>query len=233
LGKGSPLRWSRWGRHNRVTWYALHVAGESAARVRAIYSRWAFAYDAFTWLTERSSLRDALDMSALRDGEAFLEVAVGTGVAFRDAVRRNPRGRNVGVDLTEAMLRRARAKATRTGVPFELTIGDARSLPFAAETFDVVMNNNMLGLVPDADLEPIIGEMARVLRKGGRLVVVTMMRPHATLPRWFYEVVPNLLGGWRDVVIEPVVAASGLHVAERRVVTQLGVPSEILVARKP
>lgn len=201
-------------------------------RIRAIYSRWAFAYDAFAWLTERSSLDRALQMSGLEDGESFLEVAVGTGVAFSSALRCNPNGRNVGVDLTEAMLRRARAKAERTGSRFEMVVGDARSLPFEDATFDLVMNNNMLGLVPDADIPPILAEMSRVLRPGGRLVLVTMMRPEKAVARWFYEIVTIRLGGWRDVAIEAAVVAAELEVDRREVVEQAGVPSEILVARK-
>ena len=205
----------------------------STAEVEATYSRWAFVYDTFTWLTERTSLEVARSLSALRDGEAFLEVAVGTGVAFHDALERNPSGRNVGIDLTEGMLRRARAKAEKTKLPFELKIGDARALPFESETFDVVMNNNMLGLVPESEFERILSEMSRVLRPGGRLLIVTMMRPQKTLARWFYEVVPIWFGGWRDIEVQPFVVAAGFEIVECRVVTQFGIPSQVLLARRP
>ncbi len=204
----------------------------NASEVTAIYTRWAFAYDAFTWLTERSSLRRALAEARVRDGQAVLEVAVGTGVAFRDLLRANPSGRNAGIDLTAAMLRRARAKADETGVPFELAVADARALPFADASFDRLMNNNMFGLVPERDFAPILGEMRRVLRPGGRLVIVTMTRPRARLAEWLYELVPIRLGGWRDVDMQPHVLAAGFEVVTRDVVEELGVPSEVLVARR-
>jgi ubiquinone/menaquinone biosynthesis C-methylase UbiE len=205
----------------------------TATEVEATYSRWAFAYDTFTWLTERTSLDLALTLSALSDGESLLEVAVGTGAAFHNALVRNPSGRNVGIDLTEAMLRHARAKAEKTRLPFELLVGDARALQFESETFNVVMNNNMLGLVPESDFDRILSEMFRVLRPGGRLLIVTMMRPPRTLARWFYEVVPIWFGGWRDIEIEPFVDAAGFEIVECRVVTQFGIPSQVLFARKP
>jgi ubiquinone/menaquinone biosynthesis C-methylase UbiE len=208
------------------------MARQAAQDVVAIYTRWAFIYDAFAWLTELRSLAAAIAKSGLRDGEAVLEVAVGTGVGFRQLLQANPSGRNVGVDLTDAMLRRARTKAQRTHIPFELSIGDARSLGFADESFDLVMNNNMFGLVPEADFLPILREMRRVLRRGGRLVVVTMQRPKGWLADLFYEVATVRLGGWRDIAIVPFVSSAGFELVEREIVNQLGIPSEVLVARR-
>src|SRR5947207_3367530 len=140
----------------------------SETSVTKLYSRVAGVYDAWTFFTESRSLEAALDDAQIREQEVILEVAVGTGVAFREVLRRNPLGRNVGIDLTDAMLERARAKAERSGVPFELLRGDARALPFADGTVDVVMSNNMLGVVPESLVEPIVSEMFRVLRPGGR-----------------------------------------------------------------
>jgi ubiquinone/menaquinone biosynthesis C-methylase UbiE len=125
------------------------------------YTQVAFVYDAWTWLT---------------------------GVVFRELLRRNPSGRNVGIDLTEAMLARARRKAEASGVPFELSVGDARTLSFADDGFDLVVNNNMLGLLPEAVVADVRGEMLRVLRPGGRLVVVIMRRPTPRVADWIYRV---------------------------------------------
>jgi ubiquinone/menaquinone biosynthesis C-methylase UbiE len=202
-------------------------------RTEQLYSRVAGVYDAWTWFTESRSLEKALDEAAIRDGDAVLEIAVGTGVAFREILRRNPNGRNAGIDLTEAMLRRARAKAERCGVSFELVQGDARSLPFADAAFDVVMNNNMLGIVPDAIIPDILSEAFRVLRPGGRLVVVTMKRPRRKVPEAVYQVGAVWLGGWRDIDVEPSVRAVGFTDVRTSTVVQLGIPSEVLVARKP
>jgi ubiquinone/menaquinone biosynthesis C-methylase UbiE len=199
----------------------------------AMYTRVAAIYDAWTWLLERRSLLAALDRAAIRDGEAVLEIAVGTGLVFREVLRRNPSGRNAGIDLTEAMLRRARRKAERAGVPFSLEVGDARRLAFDDASFDVVLSNNMLGLLPPADIAAVLRAARRVLRPGGRLVLVTMLRPERRAPRWIYQLGAMRLGGWSDVVLEPFVRAAGLEDVRREVVTQLGFPSEILSARRP
>src|SRR5262245_48527929 len=100
-------------------------ARSASASAASATARTSPAY--WTWLTEGRSLAAAMETAAIRDGEAILEVAVGTGVVFRELLRRNPSGKTVGVDLTPEMLRRARRKAERTGVPFTLQQADART----------------------------------------------------------------------------------------------------------
>jgi ubiquinone/menaquinone biosynthesis C-methylase UbiE len=212
----------------------MSVPSTSDARELAgRYTKLAGIYDAWTWLTESKSLDAALQRAAIRDGEAVLEVAVGTGLLFREILRRNRTGHNAGVDITEAMLLRARRKAASVGAPFELTVQDARALSFANATFDLVVNNNMLGLLPERDVAPILSEMLRVLRPGGRLLVVTMMRPGRRLPELVYRIGAVWLGGWHDVSVEPLVAAAGFEVMHTEIVTQLGIPSQVLSARRP
>jgi len=196
------------------------------------YSRVARLYDAWTWFTESRSLEAALDEARIRNGDAVLEVAVGTGITFREVLRRNRDGRNVGIDLTDAMLRRARRKAERTDTNFELLRADAQALPFGDGSFDVVMNNNMLGVVPPAIVVPIVNEIVRVLRPGGRLVIVTMKRPQRRLPELVYQVGAVWLGGWRDIDIEPALRDHNLIDLRKRTIHQLGIPSEVLVAQK-
>lgn len=203
------------------------------AKITQLYSRVAVVYDAWTYFTESRSLQAALDHAAVRPEESVLEVAVGTGVAFRELLERNPRGRNVGVDLTDAMLRRARQKAKRSTARYELLQADARSLPFEDGTFDIVMNNNMLGVVPDRMVRPILSEMFRVLRPGGRLIIVTMQRPRRRLAELIYQVGAIWLGGWRDFDVEPAVHETGFVGVTREIVTQLGIPSQVLRAERP
>ena len=184
-------------------------------------------------MTERASLQAALSQAAIADGEAVLEVAVGTGFVFCELLIRNPSGRNVGIDLTEAMLRRTRRKAERTGVPFVLETGDARALRFEGATFDVVLCNNMFGLLPAADVEPVLREMLRVLRPGGRLVLATMSCPARRVSGWIYTLGAKRLGAWRDVQLEPFVKVVGFMNVRSEMAHQLGIPTEIVVAQKP
>jgi ubiquinone/menaquinone biosynthesis C-methylase UbiE len=168
----------------------------------------------------------------VQDGEAVLEVAVGTGILFGEILACNRQGRSVGVDLTPAMLRRARRRAERLGRSFLLARCDGQALSFGDGRFDLIFTNNLLGLVPEAAQKRILAELVRVLRPGGRLVVVTMVPPETRAARWLYRLGVMALGGWRDVPVIPLMTEAGLETVPRETVFQLGMPSEIVVARR-
>ncbi len=206
-------------------------AGVAPEDVPRVYARLAPVYDFWARLTE-SRARE-LAVAHLRDGEDVLEVAVGTGLAFADLVRANPHGRTEGVDLTEAMLARARRKVRALPGQHALRIADARALPFPPAAFDLVLNSYMLDLVPESDFPLVLGEFRRVLRPGGRLVLVNMaeLPPRlASAYRSLYRRAPRLLGGCRPVALAAFVEEAGFRVERREVVTQLGVPSELILA---
>ena len=71
------------------------------SKVSDVYRRVAPTYDLWAWLTESKARDRCLELAAIRDGEAVLEVAVGTGLAFERILKSNPSGRNEGIDLTE------------------------------------------------------------------------------------------------------------------------------------
>jgi ubiquinone/menaquinone biosynthesis C-methylase UbiE len=201
-----------------------------------IYRRIAPVYDLWAALTETKARRRCLELAAVRDGEDVLEVAVGTGLAFEALLRGNPSGRNVGVDLTEAMLDRARRRAERIGGKFELVVGDAHRLDFPDHSFDVVLNSYMFDLLPEADFVPVLRELRRVLRPGGRLVVVNMAFGH----RWRHRIydamfrrLPSLSGGCRAVELKPSVRQAGFTIVHSEFVSQLGFPSELIRAEAP
>ena len=65
-------------------------------------------------MTETRTRRQSLQLANIKNGEAILEVAPGTGITFREILKANPDGRNVGVDITPAMLEKGRLKAAHT-----------------------------------------------------------------------------------------------------------------------
>ena len=106
------------------------------------------------------------DAAAIRPGDRVLDVACGTGVLAREALRRvGPGGRVVGLDLNEGML----AVAARTEPGIDWRPGDACSLPFQDASFDVVVSQFALMYFPDR--AAALREMWRVLAPGGRLAV--------------------------------------------------------------
>ncbi len=211
----------------------IEPARVAAAQIPRVYSRVAPVYDLWGHLTESNARARALALAAVRDGEDVLEVAVGTGLAFEQLVRANPRGRTEGVDVTEAMMARAAGKVRDLPGTHPLTLADARALPFADASFDLLLNNYMFDLLPEADFEVVLAQMRRVLRTAGRLVLVNMAVPAArrhALYLWLYRRAPELMGGCRPVALAPHLERAGFAVITREYVSQLGFPSEVILA---
>jgi len=111
------------------------------------------------------------DELALGPGDALLDVGCGRGeVACALAPLVVPGGRVVGVDASEAMLGDARARAGALGVEVAFRPGDALALAEPDASFDAVRSERMLQWLPDP--AAAVGEMARVLRPGGRLCLL-------------------------------------------------------------
>jgi ubiquinone/menaquinone biosynthesis C-methylase UbiE len=202
--------------------------------IPSVYARVAWIYDVWAALTETRARQACLARADVRDGETVLEVAVGTGLAFRELVRANPSGRTEGVDLTEPMLSRARRKVEGLPGNHRLRVGDAHQLGFGDGTFDLLVNNYMFDLLPEEDFVPVLQEMRRVLKPDGRLVLVNMAVGHGRVER-IYEAVyrrsPALLGGCRGVALAPFVERAGFASVRTERLSQLGFASEIVTAR--
>lgn len=205
-------------------------------QVTAAYSRVAPLYDLWARFTETRARERGLALADIRDGERVLEVAVGTGLAFEEILRRNPNGLNEGIDLTEGMLARARAKAERSAARnWRLRTGDAYALDFPDASFDLVLNDYMFDLLPEADFPKVIGEFRRVLAPGGRLVLVNLARADTlAYAAWhaLWKAAPSLVGGCRGVDVAAPLEAAGFKVETREFVSQWGFPSEAILARK-
>jgi demethylmenaquinone methyltransferase / 2-methoxy-6-polyprenyl-1,4-benzoquinol methylase len=141
--------------------------------------------------------RRAADRAELGQGDSALDICCGTGdLAFELAARVAPGGSVVGCDFSEPMLDLAREKASAratSGVRFEWA--DALSLPYDAGRFDAVTVG--FGVRNLADLDRGLHEMARVLRPGGRLVVLEITQPRRPplstfYSLWFDRIVPVL-----------------------------------------
>ena len=206
-------------------------------RVPGTYRRIASIYDVWAWLTERQARELCLELASIRDGESVLEVAVGTGLAFESILKANPSGRNEGIDLTDAMLARAERRAKRSGIAnYRLRTGDAYAMDYDDNSFDVVINNYMFDLLPGSDFRRVLGEFRRVLRPGGRLLMVNMTegeRWYNDLWQMIYRVSPALLGGCRGVRVAPHLSALGFEEVQRTYVSQSTFPSEVISARLP
>lgn len=107
----------------------------------------------------------------LREGESVLDLGSGGGIdIFLAAQKVGPRGRAIGIDMTEAMIERARASAKKLGFTnVEFLLGEIEALPIADASVNVVISNCVINLVPDK--AKAFSEAFRVLKPGGRLIV--------------------------------------------------------------
>jgi len=112
-----------------------------------------------------------VDHLKLQPGETVLDLGSGGGLdAFLAAKQVGPTGHVIGVDMTSAMLERARRNAARSGhTNVDFREGRLEALPVDDASVDAVTSNCVINLVPDKGV--VFREVARVLRTGGRLVI--------------------------------------------------------------
>ncbi|MCC2626897.1 MAG: Methyltransferase type 11 [Thermomicrobiales bacterium] len=145
-------------------------------------------YDLFVallMLGRAGALRDrTIELADIVPGEDVLEVGCGTGeIAMRAKARTGPAGAVAGIDPASEMIAMARQKASQAGVDIDYRVAAVEALPFLDATFDAVVSSLMLHHLPE-DLKPrALAEVRRVLKPGGRLVVVDFKRPTSRLER--------------------------------------------------
>jgi phosphatidylethanolamine/phosphatidyl-N-methylethanolamine N-methyltransferase len=164
--------------------------------VRKAYARWAPVYDlVFGPIFDRG--RRAAIVAAEQVGGRILEVGVGTGISLPGYSARN---RIVGIDLSEAMLRKAQKRVTELSLDHVegLEVMDAEHLSFPDASFDVVVAHYVVSTVPNP--EAALDEFARILRPGGEIILVNRVGADAGLrlkvERLLQPMVCRL--GWRS-----------------------------------
>jgi phosphatidylethanolamine/phosphatidyl-N-methylethanolamine N-methyltransferase len=164
--------------------------------LRKAYARWAPVYDlVFGALFDRG--RRAAIAAAEQVGGRILEVGVGTGISLPGYSSRN---RIIGIDLSEAMLRKAQqrvADLSLTNVE-QLEVMDAEHLSFPDASFDVVVANHVISTVPNP--EAALDECARMLRPGGEMILLSRIGADAGLRHLIELLLQPIVRrlGWRS-----------------------------------
>ena len=191
----------------------------SEEKIQKYYAWRASNYDAGSSFEIEHHL-EAIRLAEIMHGQHVLDVAYGT----------------------EAMLGQARTKINnlQLGSRVHFKQGNARELPFPDGTFDLLYNGYMFDLIPIEGFLPILKEFVRVIKPGGKLVLVNMSKPHPG--KTFYETVYEK--GWavmpcRPVLMSPLLGAAGFTDVTRQyrpshglIVSRLW-GSEIVMAKKP
>lgn len=159
----------------------LHPHGP-AAETRGRVIRWAHSYDRFVnllTLGRSKTLRKmTVELARIQPGERVLDVGCGTGdLTLLARERAGAAGAVCGIDASPEMIQEARRKADRAGVEIDFRAGLIESLSFPDQSFEVVLSSLMMHHLPDDLKRRGLAEIGRVLKPGGRLVVVDIERP--------------------------------------------------------
>jgi ubiquinone/menaquinone biosynthesis C-methylase UbiE len=180
---------------------------------RFVYRAWAPVYDRALERFFRPGREAAARMVAVRPSERVLIVGIGTG----QDLPLLPGGVDVvGVDLSSAMLARARRRADALGLTVDLELADASQLDVPTAWFDVAILNLVLSVVPDP--RAVLRETMRVLRPGGRAVVFDKFAPDGRAPsraRQMASAVTSVFGTEVDRRLGEIVAGSGCVVIDK------------------
>jgi len=172
---------------------------DKVRHVRGVFDSVASRYDVMNDLMSlglhRAWKAYTVAVAALRDGDRVLDIAGGTGDLARAFAKRvGSRGMVVLTDINEAMLSRGRDRLLDVGVVLPTALCDAEALPFAPDSFDLV--SVAFGLRNMTHKERALAEMQRVLRPGGRLLVLEFSQVAAPLRKaydWYsFKVLPRI-----------------------------------------
>ncbi|TWT61692.1 class I SAM-dependent methyltransferase [Rubinisphaera italica] len=205
---------------------------------KAYYNKIAKVYDLLAEHSEQPMREKGLQKLAAQPGERILEVGFGTGhsvVELAQAV--GPTGRVLGVDISDEMVALTNELLQRAGLSerVELTCGDAESLPYEDDSLNGVFTSFTFELFDTPEIPKVLAEWKRVLKPGGRLVVVALSKEGKQgvimkAYEWTHKHFPNLMD-CRPVYARRAIEAAGFDVKETDI-EHMWVAVEIVLAFK-
>ncbi len=212
---------------------------QSREQTKAYYNKISGFYDALADRSEAPVRKAGLDLLKARADERILEIGFGTGhalAALAGAV--GPKGMVFGLDLSDRMVRLARKNLDKAGLleRTQLRSGDAARLPYAADTMDGLFMSFTLELFDTSEIPKVLNECKRVLRTGGRIVVVAMSKEgehEAAIDifEWAHKHFPNFID-CRPIYVRRALEESGFRIRQS-LMKHMWIPVGIILGEKP
>ena len=207
-------------------------------QTRTFYNKISHVYDLLSERSEAPLRRAGLELLKARTGEKLLEIGFGTGHSLvRLAKTVGPSGRVFGLDLSDKMFKLARANLAEAGMTerARLRCGDAAQMPYADASLDAVFMSFTLELFDTPEIPVVLGECKRVLRPGGRIVVVGMSKEGEHEPligvfEWAHLHFPNFLD-CRPIYVRAALELAGFRIA-KALQKHMWVPVEVILGVK-
>ena len=214
-------------------------AASTSKQATRRYNRLSAVYSLNAGLGSSSSA-EALQHAILRAGDVALELGVGTGRdLIRIARRVGATGRVIGIDMSTGMMRQAQRHVMGSGMGnrVQLHCGNACHVPLVARSVDFIFCSRLLDLVDTPRIPDILAECHRVLRPGGRIVLIHMSK-QGSERSWFERL--YISGPWfggglfvsRPVCIAPLLEETGFQFVTRVYRREFPVGVEIVCGTK-
>ncbi len=211
---------------------------QTRKETKAFYDKIAKVYDLLSEHSEQPIRNFGLEKLDVREGERILEIGFGTGSSLVDLARlAGAEGRVFGADISDQMLDVARQKLRdqRLEARVEMICADAMTLPYESDSMDGIFLSFTRELFDVPEIQEVLAECKRVLRLGGRLVVVSMSKEgengailHAF--EWTHKHFPNFLD-CRPIFVRHALEDAGFRI-ESVMIKSMWVPVEIVLGRK-
>ena len=208
----------------------------SMSEAERYYSRLSRVYD---WLaaSEKKFINQGLELLNPLRGEKILEIGYGTGFAQENIIRAVGAGLSAGLDLSAGMGNTAKRKLLKAGFAERMALvqSDTLPIPFPIESFDGIFSSFTLELFNTPEIPKVLKECRRVLKGGGRLVIVSLSKddPLPLIGR-IYETLHNrypMLLDCRPIPARELLEKAGFQIRDVIKTSMWGLPVIILDAR--
>jgi demethylmenaquinone methyltransferase/2-methoxy-6-polyprenyl-1,4-benzoquinol methylase len=211
---------------------------QSKKQTRAFYDKISQYYDLLAGWSEDSLRREGLEQFNVTQGERILEIGFGTGrMLVLMAGYAGSTGEIYGIDLSQEMAKAAARNTDLNGIADRVHIisGDGAHLPFESDKFDGIFMSFTLELFDTSEIPQVLAECLRVLRVGGRIVVIALSKQneHQTVVEaleWTHKHFPNVLD-CRPIFVRKKVEEAGFQI--QNVIQKMAwVPVKIVLGYK-
>ncbi len=211
----------------------------SKAVARASYNRLSKWYDLIAGSSEWKFVKSGLELLNASPAEKILDIGFGTGKSIAElAQSAGDDGRVTGIDISEGMYEITQGRLEQDGLANQVTLclGDATSLPFEDQVFDAVFSGYTLELFDTPEIPIVLQECRRVLRTGGRMVIVSMAKDEVDslavrLYEWAHRHFPNYFD-CRPIYVSESMMENGFQIVETRKMKMWGLPVDVVLGIK-
>lgn len=209
----------------------------SRAEAKNTYNRYGLIYDYIGGQFERSYAMAGIELLHIQPGERVLEIGFGTGHGILELAKKvGPQGGVVGIDIAERMCAVTRRRISRTSLNDRVILYccDALPLPLLDRQFDAVFMSFTLELFDTPDIPRLLGECKRVLKSGGRISIVSLVKPEepSSIVR-MYEWIHRRFPQWvdcRPIYAKRALMAAGFKIKLSQVRPMFGLAVALVLA---